>query len=84
MWGVTGACFAFPSALTRLLGTADEPVLEWVYALHTGAAGGAAMRIAWTVSALGLSFMAVTGMMMSWRRLAYGIVKLRRSTAARI
>jgi uncharacterized iron-regulated membrane protein len=68
MWGLTGACFAVPPALTALFGTAHESVFEWLYMLHTGTAGGGATRVVWMVSALSLPLLAITGMMMSWQR----------------
>ena len=68
MWGITGACFTCPSAL-NLFGLGYEPVLEGLYQVHTGAAGGAAMRMVWIVVGLSLSFLAITGLVMSWRRI---------------
>lgn len=77
MWGLTGACFAFPATLAALFGPAHEAVLEWLYLLHTGAAGGALTRALWTVSALSLPFLAITGMMMAWWRIRGRIVRWR-------
>ncbi len=69
LWGITGVCFAMPWAMSQILGPAQDAVLEWLYALHTGAAGGMAMRIVWALSALSLSFLAITGILMSWKRI---------------
>ncbi|HEY7299380.1 MAG TPA: PepSY-associated TM helix domain-containing protein [Xanthobacteraceae bacterium] len=68
VWGVTGACLAIPAAFTHLLGSAGEPVLEWLYLAHTGAIGGAATRTLWAVCALCLCFLAVTGFKMLCNR----------------
>jgi uncharacterized iron-regulated membrane protein len=69
MWGTTGACFAFPSLLH---GVSGESVLRWLYMVHTGSAGGWPTRMIWTVSGFATSFLAVTGMMMWWKRVSAG------------
>ena len=69
MWGATGACFAFPSLLQ---GVSGESVLRWLYMVHAGSAGGWPTRMIWTVSGLATSFLAITGMMMWWKRVSAG------------
>jgi uncharacterized iron-regulated membrane protein len=68
LWGVTGACLVFPTAFVGVLGGANEPLLEWMYVLHTGSAGGLAMRILWTGAGLALVLAAATGARLWWRR----------------
>jgi uncharacterized iron-regulated membrane protein len=68
LWGVTGAYLAFPTPFAGVLGTANEPVFEWVYLLHTGSAAGLITRIGWVGAGLGLALAAATGAMLWWRR----------------
>jgi uncharacterized iron-regulated membrane protein len=49
--------------------------------LHTGMAGGAATRVAWMLSALSLPLLAITGMMMSWKR-TFGLLVWRDAAVA--
>jgi uncharacterized iron-regulated membrane protein len=68
VWAITGACLAIPAGFTHLLGSAAEPVLEWLYLVHTGAIGGIVTRSVWAACALCLSFLAVTGFKMLCNR----------------
>ena len=70
IWGVTGACFAFPSAVAGVF-DAEEPAWHWLYALHTGTAGGTLTRIVWTLSALGLASVAITGALMAYKKIGW-------------
>ena len=81
MWGVTGACFIFPSLLQAAQGSSaiGEATLQSLYMLHSGSAGGWLTRTIWAMSGLGTSFLAITGMMMWWK----GIAKSGRSGAYR-
>jgi uncharacterized iron-regulated membrane protein len=69
LWGVTGVSLLFPIAFARLLGTANEPVSEWMYVLHSGSVGGVPTRVAWAAAGLGLVLATVTGAMLWWRRM---------------
>ncbi len=68
LWGVTGACLVFPTALVGVLGAANDPLLEWMYVLHTGSAGGLTTRILWAGAGFALVLAAVTGARLWWRR----------------
>lgn len=68
LWGVTGACLVFPTAFAGVLGGANEPLLEWMYVLHTGSAGGLTTRILWTGAGLALVLAAATGARLWWSR----------------
>jgi uncharacterized iron-regulated membrane protein len=70
VWGATGACFAFPSFVHSLVGTAftNEAIFRGLYAIHSGAAGGWFTKALWAASGLLTSLLAVTGMMGLRRR----------------
>lgn len=70
MWGVTGACLAWP-ALLRLSGVSTvlgDEAFRTLYNLHFGSIGGWPTRILWAVSAVALAFLAITGAVLWWRR----------------
>jgi uncharacterized iron-regulated membrane protein len=72
IWGTTGVCFAFPSILQAMSGssTVGEQAFRWLYIIHSGAAGGWSTRMIWVVSGLATTFLAITGMMMWWKRVS--------------
>jgi sulfite reductase (NADPH) flavoprotein alpha-component len=61
--GATGACFAFPSLVHGLVGSASggEAVFDWLYTIHSGSAGGWFTKAIWAASGLLTSLLAVTG-----------------------
>jgi uncharacterized iron-regulated membrane protein len=67
MWGLTGACFAYPKLLAALPLSVHEAASEWLYALHAGTAGGAFLRTIWFFAAFGIVLVAITGMITFWR-----------------
>jgi uncharacterized iron-regulated membrane protein len=69
LWGITGACLVVPTAFVGVLGGANEPLLEWMYVLHTGSAGGLTTRILWTGAGLALVLAAATGARLWWGRI---------------
>jgi uncharacterized iron-regulated membrane protein len=71
VWGVTGACFAFPSFVHGLDGTSffgGDAILRGLYAIHSGSAGGWFTKTLWAASGLLTSLLAVTGVMALRRR----------------
>jgi uncharacterized iron-regulated membrane protein len=52
VWGASGACFAFPSFVPNLVGSSfgGEVILEALYAIHSGSAGGWFTKMLWAAS----------------------------------
>lgn len=65
VWGGTGACFAFPSFVHKIV--ASEAAFDALYAIHSGAAGGWLTKVIWAASSLLTVLLALTGAT-AWRR----------------
>jgi uncharacterized iron-regulated membrane protein len=76
IWGVTGLCFSFPSLIELILNSpaASERVFEWMYIFHSGSFGGWLTQLLWIISALAVSSLAITGMLMWGRGIANTLV----------
>jgi uncharacterized iron-regulated membrane protein len=70
VWGATGACFAFPSFVQSVVGSSfgGEAILQGLYAIHSGSAGGWFTKTLWAAPGLLTSLLAVTGVMGLRRR----------------
>ena len=65
VWGATGVCFVFPSFAHGLVGYsfAGEAIMQGLYAVHAGSAGGWLTKAVWAVCGLLTCLLAVTGVM---------------------